>query len=289
MERCLHSESSAMKATITLTLAAILLSCPMVQAQTSGILSGRKPEAEQGSPVWESTSTVGPSLIHWKVLNQSWEGGQHCVEVVFDAPGVVTAVYHIQRVFSAEVMTSLGPHAHLNVLLPMGWLRDLQSNVADVDTHLGTLGLSNEKLKDCLTPKTRVSPSEVRIVFRGVEMENGRAFGDPAVLNDRRAGQMAFRNILQDLDRICREVASLPGAVGFMKFRQSLIPEGASPDFLVGPPIQQHLKEWTDGILIGHPQLLDTPENFLPRIQAVNRRHLHEFDKQLAQSGPLTQ
>ena len=81
----------------------------------------RTPEAEPQTAIWESITTVGPALVHWKVLSRNWEGPMHCVEVVFDAPDVVESSYQIERVYADETVKAQGARGDLSMSLPSRW------------------------------------------------------------------------------------------------------------------------------------------------------------------------
>jgi hypothetical protein len=264
---------------------ALFLSSPTLRAQTA-VLSERIPELEPGTAPWDATTTVGPALVRWKVVHQDLVQDRHCVEVVFDAPGVVNAVYHIDRIYPDRVTTSLGPIGDLDLELPVSWMHDLDAIITGADPRAKATGLSSVKFAQCEMRAPHSLPSEVRVVLTGVEMDDGKAFGDAHILKERRDAQIAFRNTLQYLDVINRQAAILPGMAGFVKFREYLAREDSENQFPSVPPLRDHLRNWMEEILISHQELHCTPEEFLPRLQELTNRYLEVVGKQLTESSP---
>jgi hypothetical protein len=143
-------------------------------------------------------------------------------------------------------------------------------------------------LKHCISDVPRTPPSEVRVVFYGVEVEDGRAYGEPEILKRRRDAQLLFRRTLQFFDDITRDAALLPGIDGFKSFRAQLAskpPPGADP---TSPPPFPHLgvdlAELIGVIEQGNHPLVIAPEEFVPRFRKVISDYLAEVDTQLAGS-----
>ena len=56
-------------------------------------------------------------------------------------------------------------------------------------------GLKAEHYKDCLRRDSRVLPSEVRIIVTGIEMTDGRVFGDAEILESREQSRRSFAEV----------------------------------------------------------------------------------------------
>ena len=250
----------------------VLISCQALYGQELRTSTQQRiPESEPVIALSESVTTVGPVLVHSKVVEESWEGHMHCAHVVFDAADIIDASYEITH--DAQT-TTVGD---LEVSLAARWMEDVSAILTGRDpVHPA---LSERKLKHCVRASHAASPG-IRVRIKGVETADGRAFGDAAILKRRNDARLRFRESLLYLETIASDAARFPGIVGFSRFREHLHQEHANDPLPQSPPVRLVLRDLLDGVLKGHPDLRTTPEDVVPQVQDLIRRYLRQLDGQ---------
>jgi hypothetical protein len=251
----------------------VVLSCQVLHGQELRMLNEtRTPESERPIALWEAVTTVGPTLIHTKVVEQSWEGRMHCVHVVFDAPDIVDAVYEISH---DGQTTTIGD---FDVSLAARWMEEVAAILTDRDPPRPAL--SQQKFKHCVRVTHSALPA-ISVLVKAVETTDGLAFGDTDILKRRHDARRRFRESLRHLETIANDAAQFPGLVGCSRLRAHLQQSPADDPLPQSPPIRLVLRDLLDGVLEGHPDLDRTSENVIPQIQEVIQRYLRQLDGRL--------
>jgi hypothetical protein len=264
--------------TVTAYVLALVLIGPVVQAQ----------------PVAEGDAKLGRARLHWKIIEEWWDGPSHCIRYEAAMSNVVAAHFALERAYwdgSVDAVVTFGDRFPNNMLqdynaLVYG-LRGPQNGVRYMTSGNHQRGLVTEGAEThCSETHANIVPTETRFVLRGAVFENGSGTGDTSFLGDLVDARIDIRDVWQHWLKPVHDAAAL---LDYREGLAALEHQLANSDY--GRETEHgREKAWGDltrMILWGAVQAVQEEppgmplpaEKFLPELERLLRRHIREIEK----------